>query len=61
MTAITDFGGNLSKRAYLDDATSALAYHLLEKPRVLVLGAGGGGEVLNALYHDSASVSMRSD
>ena len=23
---------------------------------MLVLGAGGGGEVLNALYHDSASV-----
>ncbi len=56
MTAITDFGGDLSKLAYLDDTTSALAYHLLERPRVLVLGAGGGGAVLNALYHNAASV-----
>ena len=56
MTAITDFGGDLSKLGYLGDTTSALAYHLIEKPRVLVLGAGGGGDVLNALYHDAVSV-----
>ena len=56
MTAITDFDGDLSKLAYLDDTISALGYHLLEKPRVLVLGAGGGGDVLNALYHNAASV-----
>ena len=56
MTAITDFGGDLSKLAYLDDTTSALAYHLNQRPRALVLGAGGGGDVLNALYHDAASV-----
>ncbi len=35
--------------AYLDDLTSALPYHLLERPRVLVLGAGGGVPVLQAL------------
>ncbi|MCZ6676967.1 MAG: SAM-dependent methyltransferase, partial [Candidatus Poribacteria bacterium] len=28
----------------------------LEQPRVLVLGAGGGGDILNALYHNAASV-----
>lgn len=56
MTAITDFGGNLSKLGYLGDTTSALAYHLIEPPRVLVLGAGGGGDVLNALYHGAVSV-----
>ena len=56
MTAITDFRGDLSKLGYLGDTTSALAYHLIEPPRVLVLGAGGGGDVLNALYHDAVSV-----
>ena len=56
MTAITDFEGDLSKLGYLGDTTSALAYHLIEPPRVLVLGAGGGGDVLNALYHDAVSV-----
>ncbi len=56
MTAITNFDGDLSKLAYLDDTTSALAYHLLKRPRVLVLGAGGGSDVLNALYHSAGAV-----
>ena len=56
MTAITNFKGDLSKLGYLGDTTSALAYHLIEPPRVLVLGAGGGGDVLNALYHGAVSV-----
>ena len=56
MTAITNFRGDLSKLGYLGDTTSALAYHLIELPRVLVLGAGGGGDVLNALYHGAVSV-----
>ncbi len=56
MTAITNFRGDLSKLAYLADTTSALAYHLIEAPHVLVLGAGGGGDVLNALYHNAAFV-----
>ena len=34
---------------YLDDLTSALPYHLLERPRVLALRAGGGAPVLQAL------------
>ena len=35
--------------AYLADLPSALPYHLLQRPRVLVLGAGGGAPVLQAL------------
>ena len=35
--------------AYLGDLTSALPYGLVESPRVLVLGAGGGAAVLQAL------------
>ena len=56
MTAITHFGGDISELAFLDDTISAVAYHLIDKPRVLVLGAGGGSDVLNALYHDADSV-----
>ena len=39
--------------AYL---TSALPYSLVDGPRVLVLGAGGGTEVLQALHHGASHV-----
>jgi len=55
-SALTRFDGKLTPLAYLDQLTSALPYHLLERPRVLVLGAGAGSDVLQALYHGSAAV-----
>jgi hypothetical protein len=55
-SALTKFDGDLEPLAYLDQLTSALPYHLLDKPRVLALGAGAGGDVLQALYHGSASI-----
>lgn len=51
MTAITRFDGRREGLAYLDYTTDAAAYHLLERPAVLVLGAGGASSVLQALYH----------
>ena len=42
--------------AYLQELTSALPYRLVERPRVLVLGAGGGAAVLQALGAGAASV-----
>ena len=42
--------------AYLEDLTSALPYRLVEEPRVLVLGAGGGSAVLQALGAGARSV-----
>ena len=42
--------------AYLGDLTSALPYRLVEQPRVLVLGAGGGTAVLQALGAGARSV-----
>ena len=42
--------------AYLDYLTSALPYHLLDRPRVLVLGSGGGAPVLQALGAGARSV-----
>jgi len=51
MSAITDFGGDISKLKYLDYTSSALPYHLLKQPKTLILGAGGGADVLCAIYH----------
>lgn len=49
LSALTRFDGRLEPLAYLSKTTSALPYHLLKQPRVLVLGAGGGAGVLQAL------------
>ena len=53
---LTRFDGALAPLDYLDQLTSALPYAILERPRVLVLGAGAGGDVLQALYCGSASI-----
>jgi spermidine synthase len=58
MTAITRFDGRREALAYLDYTTDALAYHLLAEPRVMVLGAGGGSSVLQALYHRAARIDV---
>ncbi len=42
---------------YLDNLTSALPYHLKQLERVVVLGAGGGTLVRQALYHGTSSVT----
>ncbi len=55
-TAVTRHDGALSSSAYLDWRTAALPYHLVAEPRVLVLGTGGGDEVLMALHHRARSV-----
>jgi spermidine synthase len=55
--AITRFDGDWTELAYLDYLTSALPYHLLDlHPRVAVLGAGGGMDVLQALYHKAQRI-----
>jgi len=63
-SALTKFAGNLAPLAYLDQLTSALPYHVLgtgvpatlEPIRVLVLGAGTGSDVLQALYQGISSI-----
>jgi hypothetical protein len=44
--------------AYLGRSTSALPYRLLRRPRVLVLGAGGGHDVLQALMLGARTVDV---
>jgi spermidine synthase len=56
MSTITGFSGDLDTVAYLGDVTAALPFHLLTDPKVLVLGAGGGTDVLMALYNGAAQV-----
>ena len=55
-SALLRYGGRQEPLAYLDYLTSALPYHLLTQPRVLVLGAGAGADVLQALTLGARSV-----
>ena len=56
LSAITRYSGDRSDLAYLDDLTSALPYHLRVPNRVLILGAGGGAGILQALYHEAGRI-----
>ena len=56
LTALTHFDGRTEPLSYLDQITSALPYHLLRNPRVLVLGAGAGADVLQAIHHRAKDI-----
>ena len=56
MSAITRFDGNLEPLGYMGDVTAALPYALLDAPYVLILGAGGGADVLLALYNGAGNI-----
>lgn len=53
LSVITGYDGRRDTLSYLDFTTSALPYHLLKEPSVLILGAGGGADVLQAVYHNA--------
>lgn len=55
ITAVT---GDPAALAYLDATLAALPYRLLQRPRVLLLGLGGGGDLMLALRHDAAAVDV---
>lgn len=57
--ALTRFNGDTAPLEFLDWTSAAAPYHLFPDPhsaRVLVLGAGGGSDLLLALYHGSARI-----
>ncbi|KAA1001772.1 SAM-dependent methyltransferase [Paraburkholderia panacisoli] len=56
LSALNRYDGQRKPLSYLDYLTSALPYHLLERPRVLVLGSGAGADVLQALYHQASAI-----
>ncbi|HBE91638.1 MAG TPA: SAM-dependent methyltransferase [Gammaproteobacteria bacterium] len=53
MTVITKAVDDQSKLTYMDQVTSALPYHLVDPASVLIVGAGGGTDILQALYHST--------
>lgn len=57
MSAATRYNGNRNELAYLDQLTSALPYHMGTIDDVLVLGTGGGQEILQARYHHAMHIS----
>ena len=57
VSPVQKFDGALEPFAFLDYVTGALPYRLVEHPRALVIGPGGGSEVLNALVHRAAHVT----
>jgi spermidine synthase len=56
MTVITAHTDEREKLAYLDQVTSALPYHIKKPEKILILGAGGGAEVLQANYHGAGHI-----
>jgi hypothetical protein len=56
MQAITRFEGDLERLAYLDMQTGALPYHLLKRPKTLLLGSGTGGGIWLARLHGAVSI-----
>jgi len=62
--AINRLSGTPGELAFMGCRTASLAYALLSKPRVFVLGAGSGTEILNASHHGAKTVTaaeMNSD
>ncbi|GLC92809.1 hypothetical protein Tamer19_22170 [Cupriavidus sp. TA19] len=56
LSALNRYDGRREPLAYLGDLTSALPFHLLRNPRVLVLGSGAGADVLQAIWHHASAV-----
>ncbi len=56
LSVITRYSGDRQTLAHLDQLTSALPYHLRPVNRALILGAGGGADVLQARYHHATNI-----
>jgi len=56
-TVITGFDGDLGKVEHLRYDVTNIGYYVRTNPRVLVVGAGGGRDVLSALAFGAASVT----
>src|SRR5499427_4941098 len=56
LSVMTRFTGDFKPLDYLDQQITALPFHLLDRPATLVLGAGGGADVLQALYHGALRI-----
>jgi hypothetical protein len=57
LNVITRFPDDTNKLAHLDMVTSALPYHLRQLQDILILGAGAGSDILQALNFDVPDIS----
>lgn len=55
-TPITRFDGDLQKVEYLKHDVTALGYYLVDQPKVFIIGAGGGRDILTALSFNASRV-----
>jgi len=58
LSPIHAFTGELQEVQYLDFLSAALPYHLLRDPEVLILGGGGGSELLLAKLHGAKKIDV---
>jgi spermidine synthase len=58
MSPITRFQGDLQELEYLDYTTMALPYHVRPPHHVLILGAGGGSDLLLALRYQTPRITV---
>ena len=56
--AINKFTGDPDDIRFMEWRTTSLPYRLLNRPSVLIIGGGGGTEVLNAQYHGAREISV---
>ncbi|MBN2247003.1 MAG: hypothetical protein JW755_14285, partial [Candidatus Aminicenantes bacterium] len=57
LSAITRFDGKKESIQFTDYLTNSLGYHLAsKKERVFIIGAGGGLDILSAIYHNSQQI-----
>lgn len=56
-TPIQNFNGDLNQVKFLRYDLTALAYHLIDAPKTLVIGPGGGRDVLSALVSGAPQVT----
>jgi hypothetical protein len=56
--AINKFDGNTDSLRFMEWRTTSLPYRLLDRPSVLIIGGGGGTEILNARRHGAREVSV---
>ena len=56
MSVITQTASKRNQLAYLNQMTSALAYNLTSINHALILGAGGGTDILQAYYHQVPTI-----
>ena len=57
MSVITRFPDDITQLTYFDKLTSALPYHLSQTRHVLLLGAGSGSDILQALYFNAEQIT----